>query len=240
MTTIAFVGGDGAGKTTMAKALVASHPHQMRYLYMGSNPAASNHTLPTSRLILWFKLRSYRKDARRRGITDPNFLTTQHPEHRRVERGVIGTWLRFAHRFLDQWYRQLVSWSFQARGYVVVYDRHFLFDLAPKDPNKPPRDLDRRLHLWLIDRLYPQPDIVFLLDGPPEVLAARKNEVSIRYLESRRRAFLELGNRHANFVVLDSTRPPDALLLEIKDHLNGLSSPAGQLPDDFLRLEERS
>jgi thymidylate kinase len=219
VTTLAFIGGDGAGKTTIAKGLVSSHRSRMRYLYMGSNPQASNYSLPTSRLILRMKVRSYEREAELRGITDPNFLTTQHPEHRKVERGMIGTWLRLIHRLAEEGYRQLVSWTLQLRGFVVVYDRHPYFDLAPRDPTRPPKSLDRRIHFWIFKWLFPKPDIVFLLDGPSDVLAARTGEVTERFLDSRRQAFLEHGKNMDHFHILNSTNSPEVLLEEVERRL---------------------
>lgn len=224
MATVAFIGGDGAGKTTIAKALVERSPEHRRYLYMGFNPQAGNYLLPTTRLILRWKMRSYKREAAERGITDPKFLTTQHPEHRRVERGLLGRWARLAHRLTEAWYRQIVSWLLQARGYDIVYDRHYLFDVAPSNSTKKPKTLDRRVHFWLLKRLYPRPDIVFLLDGPAGIVASRKGEVSPRYIESRRRAFLELGSEMRNFYVLDSTQTPESLVMEVETKLNTLAA----------------
>lgn len=223
-STIAFVGGDGAGKTTIAKALVEQSPESYRYMYMGSNPQAGNYVLPTTRLILRWKLRSYRQEAERRGIADPEFLTTQHPEHRKVERGRLGSWARVAHRLTEAWFRQVASWFLQARGHDVVYDRHYFFDVAPSNPAKKPKSMDRRFHFWVLKKLYPKPDIVFFLDGPAQIVASRKNEVTANFIESRRRAFLDLGSRMSHFYVLDATKAPGDLLIEVQTRLKTVAS----------------
>ena len=71
MTVIAIIGADGAGKSTVARALEASLPFRTKYIYMGSNIESSNIALPTSRLILYLKRLSFRRVAKREGITDP-------------------------------------------------------------------------------------------------------------------------------------------------------------------------
>ncbi|MGH3091699.1 MAG: hypothetical protein ACRDOG_05135, partial [Gaiellaceae bacterium] len=48
--TVALIGPDGAGKTTVARRLEGSLEGPVKYLYMGVNPDASNHLLPTTRL----------------------------------------------------------------------------------------------------------------------------------------------------------------------------------------------
>ena len=42
MATIALIGADGSGKTTIAKMLLESPPAKMKYLYMGLNIESSN------------------------------------------------------------------------------------------------------------------------------------------------------------------------------------------------------
>ena len=53
--TIALIGPDGAGKTTLAERLQQKLPFPIRYLYMGVSIESSNVTLPTSRLIAHIK-----------------------------------------------------------------------------------------------------------------------------------------------------------------------------------------
>jgi len=61
MSTIALIGADGSGKTTIARMLLESPPVKMKYLYMGLNTESSNYALPTSRLIYYLKLLKYKK-----------------------------------------------------------------------------------------------------------------------------------------------------------------------------------
>src|SRR5215213_9731112 len=49
--TVALVGADGAGKSTIGRRLAATLPIPVTYLYMGDNPAAATATLPTTRLL---------------------------------------------------------------------------------------------------------------------------------------------------------------------------------------------
>ena len=51
MFTVALIGPDGAGKTTIGRRLEQTLPLPVRYVYMGINYEASNHVLPTTRLI---------------------------------------------------------------------------------------------------------------------------------------------------------------------------------------------
>ncbi len=61
MFTVALIGGDGAGKTTVANAILQDSGLPIKYLYMGLSTRSSNRALPTSRLVLLLKKRMYRK-----------------------------------------------------------------------------------------------------------------------------------------------------------------------------------
>ena len=49
--TLALIGPDGAGKTTVARRLAEVLPLPVTYLYMGVSPESSNLLLPTTRLV---------------------------------------------------------------------------------------------------------------------------------------------------------------------------------------------
>jgi thymidylate kinase len=221
MFTVALIGADGAGKTTVAKELVRSFPLPTKYLYMGLNIESSNFALPTSKLILALKLRSYRKEAKRLGITQPDFISTHHPEHRRDKRGKIGATLRLLDRLAEEWFRQIISWSYQRKGYIVIYDRHFLFDAAPSSVDSRAQKQRRTdaIHYWILDHFYPKPDLVIFLDVPPEKQLERKQEVTLDYLRARRGAFLEQERKTANFVRVDAAQPLDKVLADVTQHV---------------------
>jgi thymidylate kinase len=217
MFTVALIGADGAGKTTVAKELIRSFPLPIKLLYMGMNPESSNFALPTSKLILFLKLRSYRKQAKRLGITQPGYISTHHPAHRNVSRGKVGVTLRLFNRLAEEWFRQIISWSYQRRGYIVLYDRHFLFDATPSRTDGGPQKLRRTdaIHYWLLKHLYPKPDLVIFLDVSPEVQVKRKQEVTLDYLQKRREAFLEQGRNLAHFVRFDAGQPVDKVVADV-------------------------
>lgn len=224
MSTVAIIGADGAGKTTIAKMIPNSCPVATKYLYMGPNIESSNIALPTSRLILFLKLESYKRTARRKGITDPNFISTHHNAHRKVERGSIGATLRLLNRLAEGLFRQFISWSYQLRGFVVIYDRYFLFDAASSNEKKHRRITDR-IYYWILDHLFPHPDMVIFLDAPAEILFARKGEGSIDYLERKREICIEQGKKMRKFIRVDATQPVEKVLDEVNQHITAFNSP---------------
>src|SRR5258708_6365074 len=127
MFSVALIGPDGAGKTTLTARLRESATIPVKCLYMGINIEASNHALPTSRLVAYFKRRQNKESGVYRCVDDSA------PVRGNAKRGLSG-WLwatgRLINRLLEEWYRQLLSWGYQMSGYAVVYDRHFLYDFT--------------------------------------------------------------------------------------------------------------
>jgi adenylate kinase family enzyme len=207
MSSVTLIGPDGAGKTTLTRRLEASGLLPFRYLYMGVNISASNVALPTSRLADRLKGRS---------SSDPG---THAPAGgaagRRGVKGRIRALARLGNRLAEEWFRQLVSWGYQLRGFVVLYDRHFVFDFAPEIEGRATDGFDARLHRWCLTHLYPRPDLVIFLDAPGEVHHARKGESTVEELERRRQAFLRQGERLPNFVRVDATRPLEEVYREV-------------------------
>lgn len=206
MTAIAIIGPDGAGKTTIARRLEASGALPFKYIYMGISVASSNVRLPTSRLAERIK-RSSRKSR------------TASTGDRRRRFAILRGIARLANRLLEEWFRQLVAWYYQAKGHVVLYDRHFIFDFLPA-MEEPHRDtFDKRVHRWFLARLYPRPDLVLFLDAPGSVLYDRKGESSPEELERRRQVMLKAGERFSNFVRIDGTMPLEEVYIRVFEQI---------------------
>jgi len=219
MATVAFIGSDGAGKTTVIRKIQNDFPVPVKYIYLGLNLESSNYSLPTSRLILNLKLRSIRKKAADMENLDPVYLSTHAISHRRQKRGRLWIAMRTFNRLFEAWYRQIISWFFQARGYLVVYDRHFLFDTAPPPDTKFRQPLANRIFRWFLSHMYPKTDLVLFLDADPETLLKRKQEVPRDYLISQRAAILAQGSATHNFVKIDASQTVEKVYTEAIHHI---------------------
>ncbi|MBW3542840.1 MAG: AAA family ATPase [Planctomycetes bacterium] len=214
--SVAVIGPDGAGKTTLCRRLVETLPWRTRYVYMGVNGDASNRLLVTTRLVRFVK----RIAGSRPDTAGPRDATAgpQRPRGllKRAVRSLKSS-LSLANRIADEWYRQVVAWWYRLRGCVVLFDRHYFADYYAYDiaPQPEPRSLGRRLHGLMLARLYPRPDLTIYLDAPAETLFARKREGTLQLLEQRRRDYLQVGETLSSFAVVDAARPPDDVLADV-------------------------
>lgn len=212
MTAIAIVGPDGAGKTTLTRRLAGSGIYPFKHIYMGLNIEACNVALPTT---LWAERIRQRMDGKQ-GHTPPGAI-------RRLAR----KWLRSFRKgklcaaaglliaLAEDWYRQLVSWYYQWDGFIVIYDRHFVFDLWDNIAAAHQQPLSYRIRLWCLKYFYPRPNLVIFLDAPSEVLYARKSEWSLQDLEQKRQTLIRVGKTLPNFFRVDATQPPDKVYEQV-------------------------
>ena len=225
MATVALIGADGAGKTTITRDLETANGHSLRIksIYMGVNPEAANHMLPTTRLLRAVK-RALGKQTHQGGPPGP---TRQGPAAGSVLRRALRSLksaLRLGNQVAEECYRLGLAWYYQRRGYVVLFDRHFYSDYYAHDIAGDRLPLARRIHGTLLRGLHPKPDLVVLLDAPAEVLYARKAEGTVELLEVRRREYLRLRDRFPRFTIVDAARPREEVtreVLEIVRELHG-------------------
>jgi thymidylate kinase len=216
MATVALIGADGAGKTTVGRRLEGVPGLRVKYLYMGVNAEASNHALPTTRFILWLK-RALGKSTNEGGPPDPR-RQKERPRSfpKRFLRSVKQN-LRVTNQLCEEWFRQYLAWYYQKRGYLVIFDRHYhsdyyAHDIAGGSSRLP---LLRRFHGFVLDRFYPLPGLVILLDAPAEVLFARKGEGTVELVESRRQEYLQIRERVRKFTVIDANRPLEVVVEDV-------------------------
>jgi dTMP kinase len=117
-----------------------------------------------------------------------------------------------------------------ARGETVLLDRYFYSTIAYQGS----RSGDAEAIAATMASEFPIPDLVYLIDVPPEVGLARiakgRGEVPNQFeqLESLRAArdvFLNLAARHANIVRVDGTRPVEEVHEAVMKHLAGYRHP---------------
>jgi thymidylate kinase len=209
MFTVALVGPDGSGKTTLARRLEHELGMPAKYLYMGVSADSSSHLLPTTRLL--------RALRRARGISSEDVTA---PDAVGQQRGggpkrAVKSALRLVNQLAEECYRQALAWRHVRRGTVVVFDRHFFVDYWAYDINGTQRSFDKRVHGFFLSRLYPKPDLTVFLDAPAEVLFARKGEKTTEDLARRREEYLALGQVTPNFAVVNAAQPPDDVAQEV-------------------------
>jgi thymidylate kinase len=215
--TVALIGVDGAGKSTVGRSLERSFPLPVKNLYMGVNLDSSNHMLPTTRLLHAVKrLCGAKPDTA--GPPDPDAPEPARP------RGLVPRAVRAARSGLylgvqisEECYRQALAWYFQRRRRIVLFDRHYFFDYFMHDVagTAKKRPLGRRIHGYVLRRVLPRPDLVIYLDAPAETLFARKHEGTLRALEQRRSEYLAMRSAVENFVCVDASRPVDDVVREV-------------------------
>lgn len=232
--TIALIGADGAGKTTLAHHLAENLPGPTLYLYLGINPEASTTVLPLTR-FLWALRHSGRADlgcgGPRRFGTTPRQDRRRGPLPLRSARGFIQGWVRLLILLLEEWYRQVHARRARTRGATVILDRHFYFDYYAHDVTdlSGRRSLFRRIHGWFLT-LLPLPDLVLILDAPPHVLYGRKPEGELADIVRRREEYLAIARAFPNVRVIDAARSPEEVEGEVVDIISSEIRP--RWPDD--------
>ena len=216
MFSVALIGPDGAGKTTIGRHLEQSLPLPAKYLYTGINLASSNALLPTSRLILKIK-RAYgwMPDS---DPQTPKRDVTLNPQKSAAKRAVAWLWsyLSLANLLAEECFRYTLVWYYKACGNVVLLDRWFFADYYTSDANQLRRQpLTRRIHSFMLRRVYPKPDLVIYLEAPAEVLLARKREGTLEGLKRRRQRYLQLREQVKHFVVVDASQPEHSVAKDI-------------------------
>lgn len=95
---------------------------------------------------------------------------------------------------------------------LVIFDRYYYDYFADMKrykyslPNWFPLAFE-----WMI----PKPDMVFVLDGSPEVLYERKKELPIEELSRQCSVFRQLAQKEKNFHLVDVNRDLDAIVDDI-------------------------
>lgn len=219
MFTVALIGPDGAGKSTIGRKLELISPIPVKYVYMGVNLESSNLVLPTTRLLLEVKrARGQRPDiAANRGDFHPSH--TQPKGFAKLFATSLKSVFRLVNLIAEEWFRQIVIWSYTLRGYYVIFDRHFYFDYYDHDIVNQDRDrpFSSRIHGFMLQKLYPKPDFVIFLDAPTEVLFARKPEGTLAALENRRQEYVRLRDVVKDSAVVDVSQPVDDVTREVSE-----------------------
>lgn len=213
MLSVALIGLDGAGKTTIGRELERSLPLPVKYVYMGINHASSNVLLPTSRLAL----------ALKRGFGRRNPEVASSPEIIASSKNTVSrlaAWLRsylsLANLLAEESFRHSLVWYYQRRGKVVLLDRWFFADYYTSERSHyPQQPVSRRIHDYMLRRVYPQPDLVIYLEAPAEVLFARKREGTLETLKRRQKLYSQLRGLVKHFAVVDATQPPYSVAQEV-------------------------
>jgi thymidylate kinase len=108
-----------------------------------------------------------------------------------------------------------------ARSTLVVHDRHFMDIFVDQ---KRYRYGGPMWLLRLIWRVMAKPDLIILLDAPPEVLQSRKQEVPFQETARQRAAYLALMRTVRNHYIVDAGQPFETVLGAanqiILDHLS--------------------
>lgn len=214
MITVALIGPDGAGKSTITANLDGKLARPVRTVYMGINPDASNHMLPTTRALRALR-RALGKSANAGGPREHGSAAPRTGGPLKRMLGGARAWAGMTNRIAEEWYRVGVAAVYRLRGCVVVFDRHFYsdyhaYDIAEKNVPAP-----NRLHGWMLQHVYPQPDLLIYLDAPAEVLFARKGEGTLELLERRRHDYLSLRERVPRFIVVDAAQPLEDATAEV-------------------------
>lgn len=182
---IAFMGPDGCGKSSVIETVA----DQFAPIF---NQVDRYHMRPS--VIT-------KKGGSKGSVTDP---------HGQAPRGMLASIAKIFYMAADYFAGYLLRIRpAMIRTRLVIFDR-YIYDLLVD--SKRVRYGGPAWMLRLLARIVPSPELVILLDAPPEVLWSRKQEVTFDEVVRQRREYLSLARLLPSAVVIDASQPlPDVL-----------------------------
>jgi thymidylate kinase len=184
---IAFLGPDGSGKSTIISAVTKQLSQSFRHVeYRHLRPGR----LP--------------KNSNTEPVTNP---------HAKPVRSKIGSHLKLLY-FWSQYLFGNVLWLYPRYvcSTLVIFDRYFHDLLADPLRYRYGGSLNIARQLG---RTLTQPDLVFILDAPAEVLQSRKQEVSLAESARQREAYQSLVKEFNNAHIINTNQPVEQVINDV-------------------------
>ncbi|MFQ5632435.1 MAG: hypothetical protein ACE5I1_27005, partial [bacterium] len=199
---VAFIGPDGAGKSTTIKAIqdrLKDVGISSKITYLGPwGGSILNLRSIFSRLHLTPYRDDYKAYDKGRVSVKPGPLKGLKNIRFQVRSGLYYILLLF--EMLARW--RIKALPLLRQGKVVLCDR-YIFDILTGYKNKP---MD--YHIRLREKIcgyFPKPDVGIFLDAEPEVIFKRKPQLSEKQLQHSRDAYHKIAQKHG-FVKLDTSQ----------------------------------
>lgn len=196
--SVAFIAPDGAGKSTIinrVKETVSGSFYGVNLYYM--------------RPHLFKNLGHYNK------LNPTEEAATNDNPHGVVCDGVFKSAVRFFFYNLDFQLGTLLKINRKKiNKQLVIFDRYYYDYFADMKRYK------YSLPAWfpaVFEWMIPKPDMVFVLDGNPEVLYERKKELPISELEKQCSVFHQLAQNRKNFYAINVNRDVDTIVDEVTE-----------------------
>jgi thymidylate kinase len=183
---VVFLGADGSGKST-----VVDHVKQR--------------VAPAFRSTIQYHLRSRVRRGGGTPVTDPHAQPLRGPVSSLIKLALW--WVEYTLGYLTNVYPRLT------RSTLVLFDRYYhdiLVDTRRYRYGGP---------LWLarlVGKVVPRPHLVILLDAPPQVLFARKQEISFEEVNRQREEYVNLVRNLHNGHIVDASRPLEGVVSEVE------------------------
>jgi thymidylate kinase len=199
---VAVLGPDGSGKSAVCSALASASRAVLPFTAV-SVQHLYERALP--------RLSELKKGRMRRTPAAP---ATVHDPHGKRAHNLLVSLLTLTYSTVDQW---LSRWLFgRARlggNKLLVHDRYMIEIVV--DPKRfrygGPRSLG-----GVFCRLTPPLDLVILLDAPPEVLQARKQEVPFAETSRQRETYRALIGSMPNGRIVKADRPLEQVIADVE------------------------
>lgn len=182
---IAFMGPDGCGKSSVIDAI-------------------ADQFAPAFREVKRFHMQPQylaRSSSPKGSITDP---------HSMPSRGLLASIAKVFYYVADYLLGYfLMIWPAMIRTKLVVFDRYF-YDLLID--SKRVRYGGPAWLLKLAAKLIPRPELVILLNAPPEVLWSRKQEVPFAEVVRQQQNYFQLAQQLPSAIIINAAQPlPDVI-----------------------------